>query len=156
MAFVRIPISAPFERTSSGTRPSGVILSVGIDRDGRAANIIAVQALTGVAVKLGLASGAQHDTRLWACHRRLGAAGISRRIAQHALGRTLFGFEEADINVVVAALHSDADLLFKAAKPPITRMICVEPAQGSVIKLVELVADALWSVGMSCVPPCVC
>jgi hypothetical protein len=60
------------------------------------------------------------------------------------------------MNVVVAALHSDADLRFKVAKPPITRMICVETARGSVIKLVELVADALRSVGMSCAPPCVC
>jgi hypothetical protein len=49
------------------------------------------------------------------------------RFSRTVESRTLFGFEEADMNVVVAALHSDADLRFKVAKPPITRMICVEP-----------------------------
>ena len=47
------------------------------------ADVVGVQAVTDVAVKLGLVPGPEHNPGLRARHRRLRVAGILRRVAQH-------------------------------------------------------------------------
>ena len=152
----------------------------GIDGDRRAADVVGVQAVAGIAVELGLVPGPKHDAGLRARHRCLGIAGIFRRVAEHAprkdvladanrgaqpIGpacrrvgpdadiaflhavlahgrkqRTLLGLEQADMDVVIAALHADAGLSLEAAKAPVEGMPRVEAAEGAAVELVELVA----------------
>ena len=155
-------------------------LVVGIDRDGRAADVIAVQTVAGIAVEFRLVPRTEHDAGLRAGHGRLRVAGILRCVAKDMSGKdvladadrsaqpvgpacgavhpyadiallhavvthgrehiALLGLEQADMNVVVTALHADSGLRLKAAEPPIEGMARVKAAEGAAIELVELVA----------------
>ena len=54
--------------------------------------------------------------------------------------RTLLRLEQADMDVVIAALHADAGLRLQAAKAPVEGMPRIETAEGAAVELVELVA----------------
>ena len=58
-------------------------LVIGIDGDGRSADVVGVQAIARIAVKFGLEPGAENDTGLWTRHGSPGVTGILRRIAQN-------------------------------------------------------------------------
>ena len=53
---------------------------------------------------------------------------------------SLLRLEQADMDVVVAALQADAGLRLKPAKAPIEGVPCIEAAEGAAVELVELVA----------------
>ncbi len=52
----------------------------------------------------------------------------------------LLGLEQADMDVVVAALQADSGLRLKAAKAPVEGVARVEAAKRAAVELVELVA----------------
>src|SRR5205823_2535655 len=54
--------------------------------------------------------------------------------------RALLGLEQADMDVIVAALDADAGLRLKATKPPVEGVPRVEAAERPAVELVELVA----------------